>query len=158
VEDPASVEYITRFVAQTKQSYTQSNGRRPFGISTLIVGFDPDGTPRLFQTDPSGTYSAWSANSIGGPRSKTVREYLEKHYSDEAVATCEGAQKLAIKALLEVVQSGGKNIELAFMERGGRLTTLEADQVEALVKAVEVEKQEETEAAKQAAKQASADA
>ncbi len=32
---------------------------RPFGISTLIVGFDQDGTPRLYQTDPSGTYSEW---------------------------------------------------------------------------------------------------
>ncbi len=41
------------------QKYTQSGGVRPFGISTLIVGFDPDGSPRLFQTDPSGTYSAW---------------------------------------------------------------------------------------------------
>lgn len=39
--------------------YTQSNGRRPFGISALIVGFDYDGTPRLYQTDPSGTYHAW---------------------------------------------------------------------------------------------------
>lgn len=41
------------------QRYTQSNGRRPFGISALIVGFDFDGTPRLYQTDPSGTYHAW---------------------------------------------------------------------------------------------------
>ena len=42
------------------QSYTQSNGKRPFGVSALVVGFDPDGTPRLYQTDPSGIYSAWS--------------------------------------------------------------------------------------------------
>ena len=41
------------------QKYTQSNGRRPFGISTLIVGFDYDGTPHLYQTDPSGTYHEW---------------------------------------------------------------------------------------------------
>jgi 20S proteasome alpha/beta subunit len=41
------------------QKYTQSGGVRPFGISTLIVGFDFDGTPRLYQTDPSGTFSAW---------------------------------------------------------------------------------------------------
>lgn len=33
---------------------------RPFGISTLIVGFDnTSGEPNLYQTDPSGTYSAW---------------------------------------------------------------------------------------------------
>lgn len=54
VEDPISLEYITRFIAQLKQKYTQSNGKRPFGISALITGFDEDGTPRLFQTDPSG--------------------------------------------------------------------------------------------------------
>ena len=41
------------------QKYTQSNGRRPFGLSTLLIGFDYDGTPKLYQTDPSGTYHEW---------------------------------------------------------------------------------------------------
>ena len=78
VEDPVTLEYITRYIAGNifkkfslnstnqmnsclglKQRYTQSNGRRPFGISCLIVGFDSDGTPHLFQTDPSGTYHEW---------------------------------------------------------------------------------------------------
>jgi hypothetical protein len=38
VEDPVTLEYITRYVAQLKQKYTQSNGRRPFGLSALIIG------------------------------------------------------------------------------------------------------------------------
>lgn len=59
VEDPVSLEYITRHIAQVKQKYTQSNGRRPFGITALLAGFDPDGTARLFQTDPSGVYHEW---------------------------------------------------------------------------------------------------
>ena len=47
-------------MAGVQQRYTQSGGVRPFGISTLIVGFDPnDKTPRLYQTEPSGIYSAW---------------------------------------------------------------------------------------------------
>lgn len=46
------------------QKYTQSNGRRPFGLSTLIMGFDFDGTPRLYQTDPSGTYHEWKVSVV----------------------------------------------------------------------------------------------
>uniref|UniRef100_A0A8B9J4V8 Proteasome subunit alpha type n=1 Tax=Astyanax mexicanus TaxID=7994 RepID=A0A8B9J4V8_ASTMX len=36
VEDPVTIEYITRYISSMKQRYTQSNGRRPFGISALI--------------------------------------------------------------------------------------------------------------------------
>ena len=57
------------------------------------------------------------ANAIGRS-AKTVREYMENHYSEDAVASEEGCVKLALKALLEVVQSGSKNVELAVMERG----------------------------------------
>ncbi|XP_063542694.1 proteasome subunit alpha type-7-1-like [Cydia strobilella] len=59
VEDMVTVEYIARYIAGLKQKYTQSNGRRPFGISCIVGGFDCDGTPHLFQTNPSGTYCEW---------------------------------------------------------------------------------------------------
>eukprot|EP01116_Phalansterium_solitarium_P013749 TRINITY_DN31153_c0_g1_i1.p1 TRINITY_DN31153_c0_g1~~TRINITY_DN31153_c0_g1_i1.p1 ORF type:complete len:251 (-),score=61.88 TRINITY_DN31153_c0_g1_i1:157-909(-) len=140
LEDPVSVEYITRYIAQVQQKYTQSGGVRPFGISTLIVGFDPDGVARLFQTDPAGTYSAWKANATGR-NAKTVREYLEKHYpSDEASLTAADAQHLAVAALLEVVESGAKNIEVAVLERGAQLRLLDETQLERLVTEVEAAK------------------
>ena len=60
VEDPVTIDYISKYIASVQQRYTQSGGVRPFGISTLVVGFDPnDSTPRLYQTEPSGIYSAW---------------------------------------------------------------------------------------------------
>ena len=60
VEDPVTIDYITKYVAGVQQRYTQAGGVRPFGISNLVVGFDPGSkVPRLYQTEPSGIYSAW---------------------------------------------------------------------------------------------------
>ena len=56
------------------------------------------------------------ANAIGRS-AKTVREFLEKHYTEEVASTEKESVKLALKALLEVVQSGSKNMELAIMRR-----------------------------------------
>ncbi|XP_057291155.1 proteasome subunit alpha type-7-like [Hydractinia symbiolongicarpus] len=144
VEDPVSLEYITRYIASLKQRYTQSNGMRPFGISMLIVGFDDDGTAHLYQTDPSGTYHEWKANAIGRS-SKTVQEYLEKNFSDSEIESDDYVIKLALKALLEVVQTGSKNVEMAVMRKGEGMRLLETAEVEEYVKQIEKEKEDEAE-------------
>jgi len=138
-EDNVSVEYITRFIAGVQQKYTQSGGVRPFGISTLIIGFDADGTPRLFQTDPSGTYSAWKANATGRS-GKTVKEFLEKEYTDEIAESSEKTLKLAVRSLLEVVESGSKNLEIAVLKKGEQLRFLSDNEVDVIVKEIETEK------------------
>ncbi|XP_026488519.1 proteasome subunit alpha type-7-1 [Vanessa tameamea] len=148
VEDPVTLEYITRYIAGLKQKYTQSNGRRPFGISCLIGGFDYDGFPHLFQTEPSGIYYEWKANATGRS-AKTVREFLEKNYTADEVATENGAVKLAIRALLEVVQSGQKNLEIAVMRRNQPMQMLDMDTINSYVSIIEKEKEEEAEKKKQ---------
>ncbi|KAI8049536.1 nucleophile aminohydrolase [Syncephalis plumigaleata] len=142
VEDPVSVEYISRYIAGIQQKYTQRGGVRPFGISTLIIGFDLDKQPRLYQTDPAGTYSAWKANAIGRS-SKTVREFLEKNYQEDIAG--DDAIKLAVKSLLEVVQTGSKNIEIAVMTADQLIRHLEQSEVEAIVAEIEREKEAEAE-------------
>merc|ERR1712159_595481 len=137
LEDRVSVEYITKHIASVQQRYTQSGGVRPFGISTLLSGFDQDGTPRLFQTDPAGTYSEWKANSTGRS-AKTIREFLEKNYKDDCSA--DDAIKLAVQALMEVVESGSKNIEVAVMRNGAKLEVLPEEQIEAVCQTIEEEK------------------
>ena len=62
----------------------------------IYSGFDYDGTARLYQTDPSGTYHEWKANAIGR-NAKTVREFLEKNYVADKVAAEADTVKLAIK-------------------------------------------------------------
>ncbi|KAL9093685.1 MAG: hypothetical protein Q9159_000214 [Coniocarpon cinnabarinum] len=141
VEDPVSIEYITKYIAGVQQRYTQSGGVRPFGISTLVIGFDPhDKEPRLYQTEPSGIYSAWKANSIGRS-SKTVREFLERNHKDDMDR--EETLKLTIKSLLEVVQTGAKNIEIAIMAPGKKLEMLPVEDVEKYVESINNEKQDE---------------
>jgi len=143
VEDPVTVEYITRYIAGIQQRYTQAGGVRPFGVSTLIVGFDPHGTaPRLYQTEPSGVYNAWKADAVGRS-SKTVKEFLEKNHKDNM--TREESIKLTVKSLLEVVQTGAKNIEISVMESYGKITNLELPEIEAIVSDIEREKEAEAE-------------
>jgi len=142
VEDAVSIEYISRYVARIQQRYTQRGGRRPFGLSTLIVGFDDDGrgAPHLYQTDPSGSYSEWTANAIGR-NSKTVREYLEKHYEEEKMDE-KAAIRLTVQALLEVVESGSKNIQIYIMRQGGSGTEQLPDaQITELVNQLNEEKE-----------------
>jgi len=140
VEDACSVEYISRFIARIQQKYTQRGGRRPFGISTLIVGFDHDGTAQLWQTDPSGTFSAWKANAIGR-NSKTVTEFLEKNYDEKTTLDEASCIKLTVQALLEVVESGSKNIGIAVMRREAGLEIIPDDNIEKLVKHLLEEKE-----------------
>ena len=149
VEDPVTVEYITRHIADLQQKYTQGRGRRPFGLSTLIVGFDYDGSPRLYSTDPSGTYHEWKANAIGR-QAKTVREYLEKSYTETTYESTHESIKLCIRALLEVVQSGSKNVEIAVMVRHKALRTLSSEEVEKYIAEIEKENEIEAEKKKQA--------
>ncbi|GAA5940837.1 hypothetical protein JCM3775_006827 [Rhodotorula graminis] len=143
VEDPVTVEYITRHIAGIQQKYTQSGGVRPFGISCLIIGFDHDDPrPRLYLTEPSGIFSAWKANAVGRS-SKTVREFLEKQYKAD-LSTDETIQ-LAVKALLEVVPTGAANIDLAVMDGFGSVRNLTADELTAVVKKIEEDKEAEAE-------------
>lgn len=147
VEDAPTVEYVARYIGGVQQKYTHKGGARPFGISTLIVGTDERGNAELYQTEPSGAFSAWKATAIGRS-SKNLQDFLEKHYKEDL--SQDEAVRLAVRALLEIVDSAGKNIEVLFI-KGGAAHGVEApqsmdkDAVDALAKelaAIEAEKKE----------------
>lgn len=145
-EDAPSVEYMARFIARLQQRYTQRGGVRPFGVSSILAGFDSSsGKPLMYQIDPSGTYFSWKANAIGGRNSKSMREFLEKEWKptlsvDEAVNLC-------VKTLLEVVDSGAKNMDIVVLQRQGdeqSEQTLDDAKLEAVIAAIEAEKNKDT--------------
>lgn len=80
------------------------------------------------------------ANAIGRS-SKTVREFLERNHKDDMDR--EATIGLTVRSLLEVVQTGAKNIEIAIMAPGKTIEMLPADQIGHYVKTIEAEKQEE---------------
>lgn len=60
--------------------------------------------------------------------------------------------KLTIKSLLEVVQTGAKNIEIAIMAPGKKLEMLPVEQTEKYVEEINKEKQEEADKKKPGAR------
>jgi len=131
---------MARFIAKTQQKFTQRGGVRPFGVSSMISGFSPDGSPQLYLTDPAGTFSAWKANCIGGRNEKAVKEFLEKNWTQGLGE--EEAVRLTVKALLEVVDSGSKNMEVAIMRRGAPVFMMPEDGLQAVITDIEKEVEE----------------
>jgi len=72
-----------------------------------------------------------------GRNQKTVKEYLEKNYSEQ---TAQDGVKLACRALLEVVEAGSKNIVVAVLRRGAELQMLDDAEVDKIVMTLEAEK------------------
>mmetsp|Transcript_4911 Transcript_4911/g.10420 ORF Transcript_4911/g.10420 Transcript_4911/m.10420 type:complete len:248 (-) Transcript_4911:66-809(-) len=144
LEDSPSVDYMARYLAGIQQKYTQQGGVRPFGIATLVTGIGADPSqpnkPFLYQTDPAGTQSRWKAQAIGGRNAKSLREFLEKQYQAEMEE--KDALKLAIQALLEVVDSGAKTMEICVMKEGGKIVYMDESEVDTIVKEIEAEQQE----------------
>ena len=142
VEDEPSVEYMARFIARTQQRYTQRGGVRPFGICTIMAGHDVTGVPQLYVTDPAGTYAAWKANAIGR-NDKSLREYLESHYSEEMDE--EAAIKLVVETLMEVVEPSSKSMAITVCRAGKKSEELDGDTIMAVAKAIEEERAEAAE-------------
>jgi 20S proteasome subunit alpha 2 len=79
--EPMPVGQLVRAIASVYQEFTQSGGVRPFGCSLLVAGADVNGR-HLYQVDPSGTFWAWKATSIG-KNSSNAKTFLEKRYTSD---------------------------------------------------------------------------
>lgn len=101
--EPIDVETLTKTITDHIQQYTQTGGARPFGVALLVAGVD-GGTPRLFETDPSGTPYEWKAAAVGGSRD-AIQSYLESHYHDGL--SLDDGVSLALEALASVADGNG---------------------------------------------------
>jgi len=108
--EPVRLQTITRKLADIKQQYSQHGGVRPFGSSLLIVGIDPDGSPRITTTSPSGTYWSWRATAMG-QNSESAKDELNKSLDDNM--SIDQLVKLGIKILKESTDEEFENDSLS---------------------------------------------
>jgi 20S proteasome subunit alpha 4 len=143
MEDSPSVDYIARYIARLQQQYTQQGGVRPFGIATLVAGIGASAAepnkPFLYQTDPAGTHSRWKAQVIGGRNAKSLREFLEKQFGASAATGFTETQtiRLAVQALLEVVDSGAQTMEICVVRSGGDKYFMKEADIDVIVQELE---------------------
>ncbi len=114
----------------------------------MVVGFNAPSkwnshpTPVIYLTEPSGVHSEWKANAIGRG-GKTVREFFEKSFAEDLSRA--DAIKMTVRGLLEVVQTGAANIEIAVMGPDNLVKQLSLEEIQAAIDEVEKEKVEEAE-------------
>lgn len=100
-DEAIDVEIVTRRIGDVMQLYTQHAGVRPFGVSVIFGGVDKVG-PRLFTTDPGGSYRPYKAVAIGIGK-EPVDSILEQEYREDS--TLVDAAKLAVKCLVKSLQA-----------------------------------------------------
>ena len=136
-----TVDTIAKSISNKMQEYTQKAGVRPFGLSCIIAGFDEGkDEPKLYLTDPSGQVSMWKAGVIG-KNSDKVLGILEEKYKDNMSEN--DALKCTIDAMLQYVESGSKNMEVAVLKPGNDFKIVPDEQVDEIIKQVEASKKKE---------------
>lgn len=114
--EPMGVESCTLATCDLSIQFGESGGKkklmsRPFGVSLLIAGVDEKG-PQLWQTDPSGTYTRYDAQAIGGGAEAAAGVFQSSYYHGMSL---EKAENLAITILKQVMEDKltKENIEVA---------------------------------------------
>lgn len=64
-EDAPTIEFMSRYISEVVQKYTQTGGARPFGLSMFVAGFNREHMPKLYLVEPSGMITSWKAHAIG---------------------------------------------------------------------------------------------
>lgn len=99
-DEPISIDYLTKAVADVKQMYTQHGGVRPFGVALVIAGIDKS-TTKLYMTEPSGQFMPYYAVAIGQGY-YTATEFLEKNYKEDM--SMDETILLALRALMSTLK------------------------------------------------------
>lgn len=103
------IDQLARQLSEYKQRYTVVYHQRPFGVRTVLFGFDP--LPRVYVLEPDGNFSEFRCGAIG-QKSQKVCEYLEGGSEEDLT-------RLTVLGLMEVVQTDLNKISSFVISKEG---------------------------------------
>jgi len=126
---------VVKDICNLKQICTQSGGLRPFGVSIIVGGVDPDGVPRLFETDPTGIYFQYWATVIG-EGDTDIEAILVQEYDKKM--TIEDGLRLCLKGLNKVLDKDFSvdRVDAAFIPIGGSFTSVPKTKIDKILKEI----------------------
>merc|ERR1712146_485637 len=101
-------------------------------MGLLIAGVDKDGSPHLFHTDPSGTFTEYKAKSIGVGSEGAQSELIEKYNPELSLNQAEDLALAILKHVMEEKVST-KNIEFATVTPASGFKLYDAAEVQAIM-------------------------
>jgi 20S proteasome subunit alpha 3 len=116
-QENMAAEDLCRVLCDQKQAYTQYGGVRPFGVSFLIAGWDRYHGFQLYNTDPSGNYSAWKAYAVG-QNDQVAQNLLKQDWTPDL--TLRQGALLALKILGKTMDStnlSSDRVEIATLRK-----------------------------------------
>lgn len=106
----------------------------------MIAGYDEDKRPKLYLAEPSGALSAWKSTAIGKNSDKVI-ELLEASYEEDM--SYNKALTLVIDCMLQYVEAGSKNIEVAVMFPSETMSLVNDDEIDKIIVELEEKKKKE---------------
>ena len=94
----------------------------------------------MFLSEPSGALAAWQATAIGKNSDKVV-ELLEASFEEQMEE--EKALSLVIDCMLQYVEAGSKNIEVAVMRVNEPMVIVEDERIDRIIATLEEKKKKE---------------
>jgi len=121
-EEPVPAEAVAEHICDLKAQYTQGGGIRPYGVAMIIGSVDHDNSPRLFVTDPVGTYWGFLAAVIGRG-SAAAGQFLEQNYDKSKKQSLDEAINLALDSLRQATDTEltADNVEIVKIPTSTRI-------------------------------------
>lgn len=150
-QEPIPVEQLLRRVCDIKQGYTQSGGKRPFGVSFLFAGWDDHYGFQLYKSDPSGNYGGWKATAIGANNQNAKSTFKEK-YDVESPPELKDALELGLRVMaksMDTTEPSPDKLEFATVtEKDGKVSykIFNKDEIKDLLSKVDLSEDKKEEA------------